>query len=83
MTILGSDMYTILIKRAGTRENGKASYRVEACIDVICGNWIVGWKLRIDCKYGYSGFAIRSAKPYKSGCFINPAKTLRESGLMR
>lgn len=69
-------MYTILIKRAGTRENGKASYRVDACIDVI-------WARRIVDRSFMNGFAIKSTRPYQRGCFINPAKTLRESGLMR
>jgi hypothetical protein len=76
MTILDSDMYTILIKRAGTRENGKASYRVVESF--YHDMWVnLSWISL------FEALAIRSAKPYKSGCFINPAKTLRESGLMR
>jgi hypothetical protein len=69
-------MYTIIIERVGTRENGKASYRVFDSLfynTPLIVNWAKGWKL----------FEIQSAKPYQRGCFINPAKTLRESGLMR
>lgn len=74
-------MYRIIIKRDGTNAiTGKATY-------VSVGYFIIDKYAEPVTKaiFGramFKRFYILSKKPYRAGCYINPAKVLRESGFI-
>lgn len=77
-------MYRIIIKRDGTNKlTGRAMYRVVTswmqgvndCRSIV--DIFLGWYTEFPVNYG-----ILSKKPYRAGCYINPAKVLMESGFI-
>lgn len=72
-------MYRIIIKRDGTNKlTGRVMYRTTNCFTANAFDFIApvstGWRGAV--------FGILSKKPYRAGCYINPAKVLRESGFI-
>ena len=81
-------MYRIIIKRDGANKlTGKRTYSVFNCfkdeeaakvLDKIVS--IAAVESFVD--YYRKFIIIKSKKPYRAGCYINPAKVLRESGFI-
>ena len=78
-------MYRIIIKRDGTNKlTGRAMYRSLQSFYAFGANGHVqtGWWTVVNNQISQKAFGILSNKPYRAGCYINPAKVLRESGFI-
>ena len=68
-------MYRIIINRDGTNKlTGRAVYRVWNSFNAFVDERPV--------IIGTVWFSVKSNRPYRAGCYINPAKVLRESGFI-